>query len=219
MTNRLQAAQCILFDLDGTLTDPGVGITRSVAYALRDFGIETEDLDTLCGFIGPPLKASFTHFYGMNEADAERAVAKYREYFQRQGMFENTVYPGVPELLEQLQSAGKQLMVATSKPTVFARAILDHFGMAAYFSGVTGSELDGTRTDKGEVIACALASGGFRPELAVMVGDRSYDVIGAAQNGLPSVGVLYGYGSREELEQAGASVTAMTVEELQMLLL
>lgn len=94
MTNRLQAAQCILFDLDGTLTDPRVGITRSVAYALRDFGIETEDLDTLCGFIGPPLKASFTHFYGMNEADAERAVAKYREYFQRQGMFENTVYPG-----------------------------------------------------------------------------------------------------------------------------
>ena len=219
MTDRLHAAQLILFDLDGTLTDPKVGITKSVAYALREFGIETKDPDALCGFIGPPLKASFAHFYGMDDADADRAVAKYREYFRQKGIFENAVYPGIPELLGRLEAAGKRLMVATSKPTVFARTILEHFGLATYFCEIVGSELDGTRADKGEVIACALASSGFGPEQAVMVGDRSYDIIGAAQNRLPAVGVLYGYGSREELEAAGAFGLANTVEELERLLL
>ena len=211
-------AENILFDLDGTLTDPKEGITRSVQYALSKLGIYA-DTEELVRFIGPPLVESFATFFSLSPSDCELAVKYYRERFSQVGIFENAVYPGIPELLGRLEAAGKRLMVATSKPTVFARTILEHFGLATYFCEIVGSELDGTRADKGEVIACALASSGFGPEQAVMVGDRSYDIIGAAQNRLPAVGVLYGYGSREELEAAGAFGLANTVEELERLLL
>ena len=202
----------VLFDLDGTLTDPAQGITNSVAYALAQFGIQVEDRHTLLPFIGPPLKESFMVFYGMDSAQAERAVEAYREYFRPKGIFENRVYPGVPEMLAALQKAGLRLCVASSKPQVFVEQILEHFDLARYFDAVCGSELDGRRTDKAQVVAEALhRCPGERP---VMVGDRLHDVAGAHKNGLPCAGVLFGYGGREELAAAGAEYIAAGVPEL-----
>lgn len=209
----------ILFDLDGTLTDPKEGITHSVAYALESFGIHVEDTDQLCPFIGPPLLDSFMEFYGLSEAQAQEAIAKYRERFGPIGLFENQVYAGIPEMLGRLKAQGKHLIVATSKPTVYSAEILKHFGLYDYFEFVSGSELDGTRTDKAEVIAYALEHCGITDlGEAVMVGDRRHDIIGARKNGLESIGVLYGYGSREEFEAAGAGQIAKTVENLENLL-
>lgn len=209
----------ILFDLDGTLTDPKDGITRSVAYALESFGIHVENTDDLCCFIGPPLLDSFMEYYGLTEAQSQESIAKYRERFGPIGLFENQVYPGIVQMLEHLKSLGKRLIVATSKPTVYSVEILKHFGLYDYFEFVSGSELDGTRTDKAEVIAYALEHTGIT-ELseAVMVGDRRHDIIGAKKNGLKSIGVLYGYGSREEFQAAGADHMAETVAELELLL-
>lgn len=209
----------ILFDLDGTLTDPKDGITRSVAYALESFGIHVENTDDLCCFIGPPLLDSFMEYYGLTEAQSQEAIAKYRERFGPIGLFENQVYPGIIQMLEHLKSLGKRLIVATSKPTVYSVEILKHFGLYDYFEFVSGSELDGTRTDKAEVIAYALEHTGIT-ELseAVMVGDRRHDIIGAKKNGLKSIGVLYGYGSREEFQAAGSDHMAETVAELELLL-
>jgi len=210
----------ILFDLDGTLTDPKEGITRSVAHALKCMGIEApEDLDELCKFIGPPLKDSFIRYYGMSDADAQTAVSKYREHFSQGGLFENEVYEGMRELLEILKSKGKTLIVATSKPQLFSEMILEHFGLSQYFDFVSGSEFDGTRVEKAEVIAHAIKECGIDKSSAVMVGDRSYDVVGAKANGLPCIGVLYGYGSREELEEAGADFIVATVSELKDMLI
>lgn len=210
---------CILFDLDGTLTDPWEGITRSVQYALRAMGVEVSDRRELTRFIGPPLRQSFGAFYGLSPARAEEAVARYREYFADKGIFENAVYPGIPALLAALGECGATLLLATSKPTVYAARILAHFALEGFFSGVYGSELDGTRSDKAEVIALALKEGGVDPRRAVMVGDREHDIVGAAKNGMASVGVLYGYGDRAELEAVGAGRIAATVDELQTLLL
>lgn len=206
--------QAVLFDLDGTLTDPAEGITRSVQYALRRMGCPVPDREALLPFIGPPLLDSFREFCGMEQAKAEEAVHHYRAYFSRQGIWENRVYPGIPELLCFLKEQGRTLILATSKPAVFAGKILERFELAPYFSLLSGSELDGARSRKDEVIAWALERAGLSPEEAVMVGDREYDVRGAAACGLPCVGVLYGYGSREELEQAGAVLAVPTVEEL-----
>ncbi|MEA4824230.1 MAG: HAD family hydrolase [Clostridiaceae bacterium] len=206
--------QTILFDLDGTLTDPAVGITRAVAYALAHYGITVEDLSTLHPFIGPPLDDSFERFFGFSHERAVEAIGIYREYFRDTGIFENEVYPGIPEMLEKLQAAGKTLVVATSKPEPFAVRILDHFCLARYFTAVVGSELDGTRVKKDEVIAEALKRNGMQKRNAVMVGDREHDVRGAGKVGLPCVGVLYGYGSRAELTAAGAAALAETPEEL-----
>lgn len=197
--------QTILFDLDGTLTDPGEGITRSVAYALESFGIHVPDRKVLYPFIGPPLLDSFMELYGFSQEKARQAIEKYREYFGRQGIFENELYPGVPEALEQLKKAGARLVLATSKPEPYAKEILEHFHLMGYFDFLSGSQLDGTRSKKGEVIAHALHHCGKGPaEKALMVGDRKHDVQGALENHIPCAGVLYGYGSREELEQAGA---------------
>ncbi len=205
----------ILFDLDGTLTDPKEGITKSVAYALRHFGIEVEDLDTLCKFIGPPLKDSFMEYYGFSEEDAYLAVKKYREYFEPYGMFQNKVYDGVEKLLKELKACGKEMVLATSKPEVYAQKILEHFHLDSYFSYVAGSELDGTRVKKGDVIAYALDQMNIEDRSkAVMVGDREHDVIGAKEHGLDCVGVLYGYGNTEEFERHGADFIAETVEKL-----
>lgn len=205
----------ILFDLDGTLTDPGLGITNSVWHALKKYNIAVEDREELYCFIGPPLIDSFVKYYGFTEEQAREAVGYYREYFTDKGMFENVAYDGVEELLKELKEAGKRLIVATSKPEIFAKQILIHFGLAQYFDFIAGSNLDETRVKKAEVIAYALDSCKIT-ELseAVMVGDREHDVIGAKTVGIDCIGVLYGYGSREELEQAGADMIAGTVEDI-----
>lgn len=210
----------ILFDLDGTLTDPMVGITRSVQHALRAYGINEEKLEKLCPFIGPPLKESFMKYYGFPEAQAEEAIEKYREYFRVTGIFENNVYDGIEDMLRELKARGGILLVATSKPEEFALQILEHFHLSQYFDYVCGASMDEKRVKKGEVIGYALERAGIRQaDEAVMVGDREHDVMGAHENGMDCVGVLFGYGSREELEEAGAGETAGTVEELQEILL
>ena len=210
----------LLFDLDGTLTDPMQGITRSVQYALRHFGIEVTDLSTLCPFIGPPLKDSFREFYGMDDARAEEAIALTREYFAPKGIFENELYAGIPQLLEALRQGGARIAMATSKPAPFARRIAEHFAIDRYFDLIEGSTLDGTRTTKSEVLRLAIEGLGVTdPAQAVMVGDRRFDIEGAAATGIESIGVLYGYGSREELEQAGATHIVADVGELGRLLL
>lgn len=208
----------IFFDLDGTLTDPKLGITRAFQYALGKMGIIVEDANTLSRFIGPPLRDSFRG-YGFGEEAVERAVAYYREYFAETGLFENTVYDGIPELLSALKAAGKTLLIATSKPVVYTEKILEHFGLAEYFAFVSGAELDGTRSIKAEVIAYAMEQAGIKDVSdCVMVGDREHDIIGAKAHGMRSVGVLYGYGDRAEHERAGADEIAADVGELRGLL-
>lgn len=205
----------ILFDLDGTLTDPGVGITNSVAYALKKHGIEVADRTALYPFIGPPLLDSFQRFYGFSAEQSEQAVADYRVYFREKGLFENEVYEGVEELLRRLKASGKRLIIATSKPEEFAVRILKHFGLASYFEHIVGATMDSSRSKKGDVIAHALKVCGITERTdVVMIGDREHDVLGAIENSLDSIGVLYGYGSREELEAAGATYVAETVEEI-----
>lgn len=212
--------QTIFFDLDGTLTDPGVGITKSVAYALDKMGISVADLQSLNKFIGPPLKESFMKFYGFNEVDANQCVAYYREYFKEKGIYENEIYDGVPELLQSLKMAGKVLAVATSKPTVFAEIIIKYFHIEAFFTHVVGSNLDGTRTDKSEVIQAALDLVGIEdPASVIMIGDREHDIIGAKKNHLDAIGVLYGYGSYEELSDAGAKDIVKDVAGLKRMLI
>lgn len=208
-----------LFDLDGTLTDPKVGITKSVQYALKSFGVETDDLDELEKFIGPPLLESFIEYCGFSEKDAFAAIEKYRERFSTVGIYENLLYGGVDDMLKSLTDDGKAVLLATSKPAVFAETILKHFGIREYFSFVAGSELDGRRTKKSEVIMYALDSMNITDlQACVMIGDRMHDIVGAREAGIESVGVLYGYGGREELESAGAGSIVATVGELCFLL-
>ena len=205
----------VLFDLDGTLTDPGEGITNSVAYALRQFGIENTDRTQLYKFIGPPLKQSFMQYYGFSDQQAEEAVAQYRVYFAPKGLFENKVYPGVPQLLAQLRAKGYKLLLATSKPEGFAVQILEHFGLLEYFDLAAGATMDGSRVAKADVIAYALQKAGVTDRTrAVMVGDRLHDVEGAKAQGLACIGVLYGYGDAAELTAAGAAHLAATPAEV-----
>lgn len=208
----------IFFDLDGTLTDPMVGITKSVQYALEKFGIIEEDLWNLTKFIGPPLVDSFIRFYGFSREEGLLAVQYYREYFSPTGIFENKVYEGVEQLLADLKKEGKQLALATSKPEEFAKRILTHFHLDSYFDFVGGALMN-ARTDKAEVIAYVLEQTGAKKEKTIMVGDREHDVIGAKKNGLCSVGVLYGYGSLEELKQAGANEIVSDMGQLRRTLL
>lgn len=215
----------ILFDLDGTLTDPKPGITRCVQYALHKFGIEEQDLDKLEPFIGPPLLDSFQEFYGFEEEKGQQAIVYYRERFRTVGLFENEVYPGIAQMLARLQEAGCHLAVASSKPEIFVKRILEHFGLSSYFEVVVGSELDGRRARKEEVVEEALrqllgeealAQQSLRPiEDVVMVGDRKFDIQGAKRFGIASIGVRYGYAGQGELEEAGADRIAATVEELE----
>ena len=209
----------ILFDLDGTLTDPGVGITNSVMYALAHSGIHVQDRRELYGFIGPPLVDSFRRYYGFSQEQAVEAVRIYRVYFADKGIFENELYPGVPQMLETLRDAGLRLAVATSKPEEFAAQILAHFKLDGYFELLAGNTLREERPTKGEVVAYALQLLRARPEQTLMVGDREHDVLGAAAHGVDTVGVLYGYGSRGELERAGARHIAADVDELTQILL
>ncbi len=204
----------LFFDLDGTLTDPFEGITRSVEYALERYGITVDDRRTLAPFIGPPLADSFIKYYGFSRERAFEAIDVYRERFRDIGLFENEMYPGISEMLDALVKAGAKIVLATSKPRIFAERILDHFDLAKYFTLIDGSELDGTRVNKDEVIAHALEALGCEKSEAVMIGDRLHDIHGAKKNGLESIGVLWGYGSREELTEAGADRIAETVDEL-----
>lgn len=169
----------ILFDLDGTLTDPGVGITNSVMYALEKYGITVSDKSELYKFIGPPLMQSFEKYYGFDQNKAERAVALYREYFQDRGIFENEIYDGIQQLLDALKVQGKVIGLATSKPEIYAKQILEHFGLDGYFDFISGSMLNGERTDKGEVIAWAIQLLGekqrYTLEEIVMIGDREHE--------------------------------------------
>lgn len=205
----------ILFDLDGTITDPMVGITTSVKYALNYFGVEVRDIRDLIPFIGPPLVDSFQEFYGFDNEKALLAVEKYREYFKDQGIFENVPYTGVEDFLQKLIDQGYRLSIATSKPQVFAKRILEHFHLDKYFTGVYGSELDGTRNAKGEVIKYALDNLEINSsDFVVMVGDRKHDIIGAHQNNLKAIGVLYGYGSLEEFKECQADYIVENFDEL-----
>jgi len=209
----------ILFDLDGTLTDPKEGIINSIKYALRKMEQqEIQELELLT-FIGPPIQWSFSEVCGMNEEEVTRAVHFYREYFTENGMIENKVYSGIPQLLHELKETGKKLFVATSKPTVFANEILKFFQLDHYFIDIVGSNLDGSRIDKKEIIEWIHQKYlQFSDGEVVMVGDRSHDIIGANLNGIESIGVTYGYGSKEELEEVKASYVVGTVEELRTIL-
>lgn len=212
--------QFILFDLDGTVTDPKEGITKSVKYSLETFDIHIDCLDDLIPFIGPPLRDSYIKFYNFSEPDAEKAVAKYREYFSDKGIFENTLYPGMDKLLHKLQQHGKTLIIATSKPAVFAERILKYFNIDTCFSFIAGSELDGRRSRKSEVINYAIQNVGINDlNKAIMIGDREHDIIGARETGIDSIGVLYGYGSLRELTEAGANYIAENVNSLSELLI
>ncbi|MBR2043087.1 MAG: HAD family hydrolase [Clostridia bacterium] len=209
----------VLFDLDGTLTDPFEGITNSVAYSLNYYGIRVEDKRELACFIGPPLYESFEKYYGFSKNTAIEAVEKYREYYRDKGIFENRVYDGAEDLLKFLKENGLGVALATSKPEVFALRILEHFGLEKYFDVVTGATLDGSLIKKGDVVAEALKRLNVKEKReCVMVGDRSHDIIGAKENGISSVGVLFGYGSKAELKEAGADYICESLEEIKNLL-
>jgi len=207
--------QTILFDLDGTLTNSELGITNSVAYALGKYGIQVPDKKALRVFIGPPLQESFERFYGFSKEECLKAIDYYHEYFSEKGLYENEVYLGVPDLLASLKQAGKQLIVATSKPEEFSIQILKHFGLYDYFDFVAGATMDRKRSKKSDVIQYALEQNGIT-DLAhtIMIGDREHDVLGAQAQKFDSIGVLYGFGSREELEEAGATYIAQEVGEI-----
>lgn len=205
----------ILFDLDGTLVDSGTGITNSVMYALKKYGIDVNDRSELYKFVGPPLYGSFENYYGFSKVEAVTAVEYYREYYKDKGIFENLLYNGIEVLLKKLQDSGRTIILATSKPAVFAKQILEHFDIAKYFTYIAGSNLDGTNIKKDEVIQCAMESCGITDlSKIIMIGDREHDVIGAKKTGVGSIGVLYGYGNRNELEQAGADFIADTVDDV-----
>lgn len=208
----------LLFDLDGTLTDPKEGITKSVRHALHAFGIEAENLDDLCCFIGPPLKDSFMEYYGFTESEAQKAVEIFRDYFSSQGIFENKVYEGTRESLKALVKSGKKLYVASSKPEVFVRMILEHFELDSYFEFMGGADFEEIRVKKADVIRYVLDTCEIRDiSKTVMIGDRKHDILGAKEFGMESVGVLYGYGSREELTEAGADFLVESIFDLQNL--
>ena len=204
-----------LFDLDGTLTDPKEGIVNSVLYALKKVGIEEVHISELDSFIGPPIQQSFIERYNMSEGELERAVLYFREYLKQRGLFENNVYEGILKLLQQLKSSGNRIFVATSKPTVFAKQVIEHFQLTNYFEDIIGSNLDGTRIKKEEIIAHILQTHEeLNKEEMIMIGDRKHDIIGANQNGIASIGVLYGYGCEKELTEVSATYIVKDVEEL-----
>lgn len=213
----MKGYRCILFDLDGTLTESGTGIMRSVQYALEKFGIREEDPEKLRRFIGPPLDDSFRIFYGLSEEDAVRAREYYRERYWKKGIYENRPYPGIPEMLAALKEDGRRVALATSKPQVMAEEVLRHYGLMPYFDVLVGAGLKGEHQSKPEVVSIALSGLGVNEKTkkgAVMVGDRSYDIEGARARRIDSVGAEYGYGESGELERAGATHIAHSVREL-----
>ena len=214
----MERIQNVLFDLDGTLTDPAEGITNALMHAQRRLGMPVSSREELFVFIGPPLIETFMSEWGLTRAEADEALLYYREHFGTKGLFENVPYPGIGACLADLQAAGLRLFVATSKPEPLSVRILEHFDLLPYFEAVAGSTMDERRTKKGEVIAYALETYHLDPAETIMVGDRKHDVIGARENGLPCIGVLYGYGSRAELMEAGAAALAEDLSQLSALL-
>jgi haloacid dehalogenase superfamily, subfamily IA, variant 1 with third motif having Dx(3-4)D or Dx(3-4)E len=205
----------ILFDLDGTITDSGEGITKSVQYALKSFDINVEKLEDLNKFIGPPLKDSFKKYYNFDDEKAELGLKKYREYYAEKGIFENSLYDGVVDVLEDLKKNNKTIILATSKPEVYAKQILEYFKVDKYFTFAAGSDFEETRVKKGEVIKYALEEAKISDlSKVVMIGDREHDIIGAKENNIKSIGVLYGYGDVVELTQARAEYIAKTPKEI-----
>ena len=207
------------FDLDGTLTDSAEGIINSVIYAVSTFGIEETDREALTSFVGPPLADSFMQRYGFSKEKAEEALRRFRVRFTDIGIFENSLYEGIPRVLEKIKARGDRVILATSKPEVFARRILDHFDLTRYFDYICGANLEETgRVEKEEVLLYALETSGADPKDSYMIGDRRYDMESGKKLGLFTVGVLYGYGTREELVAAGADTICETVNELQEVL-
>jgi phosphoglycolate phosphatase len=207
--------QYILFDLDGTLTDPKIGITNSVMYSLEKFGIKVNDRKELFCFIGPPLIDSYMDFYGFSKEDALQAIVYYREFFGVTGIYQNDVYDGIENVLATLKNQGKKLILATSKPEKYANIILEHFGLAKYFDCVVGATFDGSLNYKSDIVAVALKRGGVDDiSKAVMIGDRHHDVDGGKANSLATIGVLYGYGSMEEFNECGADFVAETPADI-----
>lgn len=205
----------LLLDLDGTLTDPKVGITSGIRFALTQLAVEVPPADDLHDWIGPPLKAQFGKFLGSgDDVLLDSAVAHYRSYFAVTGLYENSVYEGVPEMLAELKEAGLRIFLATSKPRVFAERILDHFGMSGYFDHIHGSELDGRLTDKRDLVRHILETEGLDPARTIIVGDREHDVIGGKANGISTASITYGYGSLAELQAAGPDRIFDTLPEL-----
>lgn len=214
----MMKCKCVLFDLDGTITDSGPGIKNSFRYAFKEMQDDTIDLDDLNRFIGPPLKYSFANICGYDDEKADRAVKSYRTYYREKGIFENTVYDGVRELIIKLHNANIKVCLATSKPEIFARQILDHFELTEYFDVIVGSGMDELGSGKAPIVKAAAEQSGADHKEIVMIGDRLHDILGAKENNLTSIGVLYGYGSREELEEVGADYIVTTIDELEELL-
>ena len=207
--------ETVLFDLDGTLTDSGLGITKAAQYALGQMGYEVPERESLFCFIGPPLHSSFRMYYGMDESASVEAVRQFRIYYnQMGGILENEVYTGVRELLAGLKAAGKRLCIATSKPDAAAKQVMHHFGLDEFVPDIVGGTDEPDRNTKGKVIAYVLRTLGIDPANAIMVGDREHDVLGATENGIPCIGITWGYGDRAELERAGAAVTFDTPDEV-----
>ena len=204
----------IFFDLDGTVTDSGPGIVKSVQYALRCYGIDEPDLDKLNSFVGPPLYKSFMNYLDCSEEEAKEAVECYREYYAENGLYDNKLYDGIESLLYNLKEKGYKIILASSKPRIYVKRILSYFRIMRYFDYVEGSELDSQRTDKGELLAYVLKKWDLRPEESVMIGDRKYDIEGAKANGMDSIAVGYGYGSVDELSAAGPTWFFPKIEEL-----
>ena len=205
----------ILFDLDGTISDPKIGITKSVQYALQKMNIYEPDIDKLECFIGPPLQVSFAEHYDFDERETQKAIDFYRERFKEKGMFENGLYEEIPLLLKSLYDQGIILVVATSKPTVFAKQILQHFKISQFFELIAGSNLDGTRTSKTEIIQYILNKfHNYKLDEFIMIGDRKHDIIGALNAGIDSIGVTYGYGSLEELKEIKPTYIVNNINQL-----
>jgi HAD superfamily hydrolase (TIGR01549 family) len=212
--------QIILFDLDGTISDPKEGITKSIQYALQKLGKEESDLRKLERFIGPPLQESFMEYYGYTQAITDQAISYYRERFSQLGMYENELYPEIIPLLESLRAKGCIMIVATSKPTIFAEKILKYFQIETYFTHIIGSNLDGTRSSKTEIIQYILdLYPAYKPEEFVMIGDREHDIIGANNAGIDSIGVTYGYGPYDELNKVQATFIAGSISSLKGILI
>ncbi len=205
----------VLFDLDGTLTDPGEGITNSVIYALKKYDIQVKNNAELYKFIGPPLVNSFMQYYGFSKEKAMQAVAYYREYFSTKGLYENKLYSGTVDMLEGLKKAGKKIVLATSKPEKFAREILRYFSLTEYFDFIAGASMDEKRNSKDMVIAYAKQNCPYiEKSTTVMVGDTIHDVLGAKAHKIDCIGVIYGYGSCDELKEAGAKYIAENTQEI-----
>lgn len=207
-------AEYIFFDLDGTLTDPALGITNCIMYALSEMGKEIPPRESLYKFIGPPLLDAFQEYLGMTEDEAREAIRLYRVRFSTVGLFENTPYEGIAAALHEIKASGKKLCLATSKPEEFAVRILEHFDLAKYFDKACGASMNENRSTKDAVIKYAIEETGCKAEEVLMIGDRHHDIVGAAVHGIDAMGVLWGYGSREEFEESGAKYIVSSIPEM-----